>query len=129
MKRWNGWGDDTVLYPLHDGPRHFLEDLVGRGTPPRDATFEQVITTVPASRLPAHRLVSDDAADRVRHARGHSLPDWIELRSGRIRAFPDGVAYPSDDVQVRELIRYAGDVGACLRRWDQRSGPHQRAAW
>jgi len=114
MKRWNGWGDDTITYPLHDAPRRFLEELVGRGTPPHDATIDQVVATVPASRLPAHRLVSGDPVTRLRHARGHSLPDWIEIRSGRIKAFPDSVAYPTSDAEVRDLMRYAEQVGACL---------------
>ncbi len=109
MRRWNGWGDDTITYPLLDGPRHFLEELVGPGTPPRDATLQEVVATVPPSRLPAHPLISDDAVDRVRHARGQSLPDWIAVRSGRISVFPDGVAYPTTDTVVRELIRYAMD--------------------
>lgn len=114
MRRWNGWGDDTVTYPLHDGPRQFLEGLVGPGTAPRDATLEAALAAVPPSRLPAHPLVSDDPADRVRHARGQSLPDWIALRSGRIPDFPDGVAYPTTDAEVRDLMRYAGESGACI---------------
>ena len=114
MRRWNGWGDDTVTYPLHEGPRQFLEGLVGPGTPPRDATLEEVVATVPPSRLPPHKLVSDDPVARVRHARGQSLPDWIAVRSGQIPAFPDGVAHPVTDSQVRDLIHYAGEVGASL---------------
>ena len=112
MRRWNGWGDDTITYPLHDAPRRFLEELVGPGTPPRDAGFEEVVTAVPPSQLPAHPLVSGEPGDRVRHARGQSLPDWIALRSGRVAAFPDGVAYPTTDAEVRALLRYAGEVGA-----------------
>lgn len=112
MRRWNGWGDDAVVYPLHEGPRRFLAELVGAGTPPEDATLEEVLAMVPESRLPAHPLISYDATERLRHARGQSLPDWIALRSGRIESFPDGVAYPSTDEQVRGLIRYGGEVGA-----------------
>jgi alkyldihydroxyacetonephosphate synthase len=51
---------------------------------------------------------------RVRHARGQSLPDWIALRSGRVGAFPDGVAYPTDEDEVRDLLRYAVEAGARL---------------
>jgi alkyldihydroxyacetonephosphate synthase len=50
----------------------------------------------------------------VYHARGQSSPDWIALRSGRIPAFPDGVAYPTDETQVRQLLEYANSVGARL---------------
>jgi alkyldihydroxyacetonephosphate synthase len=111
MRRWNGWGDDTVIYPLHEGPRCFLEALVGPGTPPQDATLEEVAAAVPPSRLPMHPLISDDPVDRVRHARGQSLPDWIALRGGRLTSFPDGVAYPTTDAEVHSLIRYARQAG------------------
>jgi alkyldihydroxyacetonephosphate synthase len=114
MRRWNGWGDDAVDYPLYEGPLRFLEALVGAGTPPHDATLEEVVAMVPPSRLSRHPLMSDDPAERVRHARGQSLPDWIALRSGQELVFPDGVAYPTSDADVRDLIRYAGDVDAHL---------------
>jgi alkyldihydroxyacetonephosphate synthase len=114
MRRWNGWGDEYVTYALHEGPRRYLEMLVGPGIPPRDASLEEVLASVPASRLPHHPLVSDDALDRVRHARGQSLPDWIALRSGYLEHFADGVAYPTSSTEVRELISYAGRVGARL---------------
>jgi alkyldihydroxyacetonephosphate synthase len=114
MRRWNGWGDDTTTYPLHGPAAHLLEDWVGPPVPPRDATFEQVIASVPASRLPEHPLISTDPAERARHARGQSLPDWIALRSGHVPVFPDGVAYPTADTEVRDLIRYAGANGVRL---------------
>jgi alkyldihydroxyacetonephosphate synthase len=112
MRRWNGWGDDTISYPLHAAPRQYLTELVGPGTPPRDATLEEVMATVPASRLPPHELISDDPVERMRHSRGQSLPDWIALRSGRIPIFPDGVAWPTTDTEVRDLLRYGRDAGA-----------------
>ncbi len=114
MRRWNGWGDDTIDYPLHEGPLAFLEALVGPGTPPRDATLAEVVATVPDSRLPAHPLISTDAEARVRHARGQSLPDWIAMRSGQGIVFPDGVAYPGTDAEVRDLIGYALEAGVRL---------------
>ncbi len=112
MRRWNGWGDDTITYPLHAAPRQYLTELVGPGTPPRDATLEEVVATVAPSRLPPHELVVDDPVERIRHARGQSLPDWIDLRSGRIVTLPDGVAWPTTDAEVRDLLRYAGEVEA-----------------
>ncbi len=107
MRRWNGWGDDTITYPMPASAARFLKALVGPGQPPCDATLEKVAARVPSSRLPVHPLIVDAPVDRVRHARGQSLPDWIALRSGDIAAFPDGVAYPTTAEQVRELIAYA----------------------
>jgi len=114
MRRWNGWGDDSIDYPLSENAGAFLEELVGPGAPPRDATFDEVVAGVPPGRLPPHPLVSADPAERVRHARGQSLPDWVALRSGRIPALPDGVAYPTTEAEVHALLRYTADVGAHL---------------
>ena len=114
MRRWNGWGDETTDYPLHAGPARFVRDVIGPGTSPRDADFEDVLAGVPSSRLAAHPLVSTDPAQRVLHARGQSFPDWVALRSGRIGTVPDGVAFPASSAEVRDLIHYAADSGARL---------------
>ncbi|HSJ58201.1 MAG TPA: FAD-binding oxidoreductase [Anaerolineae bacterium] len=114
MRRWNGWGDEAVESHLPENARRFLEALVGPGERPDDATFDQVVAQVPPSRLPDHGLISIDPADRVRHARGQSLPDWIALRSGQIGAFPDGVAYPTTDEDVRALLDWAQKTGTHL---------------
>jgi alkyldihydroxyacetonephosphate synthase len=114
VRRWNGWGDDAESYPLPETAGPFLTAAVGPATPPRDARFADVALRVPPARLPAHRLVSTDAALRVRHARGQSLPDWIALRSGRLGALPDGVATPTSGAEVRELMAFAAETGARL---------------
>ncbi len=114
MRRWNGWGDDTVTYPLSSSAALFLQEAVGAATPPCDITLDEVVALVPPSSLPAQPMVNTDPVQRVCHARGQSLPDWIAVRSGRVPAFPDGVAYPSTNAQVRELFSYAAGVGAQL---------------
>ena len=114
MRRWNGWGDDTYIYPLKGVAAAFLKRVVGPGTPPLDVSLDTVAASVPNSRLPAHPLVNTNPEQRVRHARGQSLPDWIAMRGGHALTFPDGVAYPSTDGQVRELIAYAVGAGARL---------------
>jgi alkyldihydroxyacetonephosphate synthase len=112
MRRWNGWGDARVAMDLPASASTLLATLVGPGRPPRDAAVEDVVSGVPPSRLPRHRLVETDPEVRVRHARGQSLPDWVALRSGRLGAVPDGVAFPSDAAEVRELLRFARAAGA-----------------
>ncbi len=114
MRRWNGWGDDGVRYPLPGSAIRFLEQRLGAGTRPREAALPEVAARVRSSRLPAHPLVTTDAVERVRHARGQSLPDWLALRSGRVDTFPDGVAYPLTADDVCGLLRYAAEVGARL---------------
>lgn len=114
MRRWNGWGDDGVIFPLEEAGRSFLESALGPGTAPRDAAFEDTLSRVPSSRLPTRRLVVTGAEERLRHARGQSFPDWVALRSGHISAFPDGVAHPATEEEVRELVALCAQEGIRL---------------
>ena len=114
MRRWNGWGDETVDYPVPPGVLSWLEDQIGPASPPQDATLVQVIRSVPEPRIPHHALIKADPEDRVRHARGQSFPDWVAMRSGRIGAFPEGVAYPQDAADAEELYAFARQRGAVL---------------
>jgi alkyldihydroxyacetonephosphate synthase len=111
MKRWNGWGDEATNYPLPDSAAHYLAGLIGGQLHLEDANLEQTLQAVPPSRLPPHPLISTDPEERLRHARGQSLADWIALHSGQIGAFPDGVAYPLSGEQVRDLLEYARKTG------------------
>jgi alkyldihydroxyacetonephosphate synthase len=114
MRRWNGWGDEATTYPLLESAGRFLEAKVGKGPSSPDVAFERVLVAVPPSRLTPFLHLSLDPADRLFHARGQSLADWVALRHGRIEAFPDGVAYPASDEDVRELFAYARRSSARL---------------
>lgn len=107
MRRWNGWGDESTDFPLKPSAQRFLADMIGPGRRLADASLQEVMAKVPPSRLPHHPLIVTDAETRVRHARGQSLPDWLALRSGEFGVFPDGVAFPVNALQVRELLHYA----------------------
>ncbi len=110
VRRWNGWVDEDATLPaVAPGALRLLEAEIGVGTTPRDATLAEVIASVPASRL-ADGDWSTDPVDRIRHARGQSLPDWVALRSGRLGRVPDAVARPAGSDEVRELF------GAAARR-------------
>jgi alkyldihydroxyacetonephosphate synthase len=107
MKRWNGWGDTTISYPLHAQAEQFLVERIGPLKPTTSTPLADVLTAVPLSHLPDHPLIDSSAETRLRHARGQSFPDWVALRSGQIPAFPDGVAFPTTDQQVRDLLNFA----------------------
>ncbi|MBQ5962490.1 FAD-binding oxidoreductase [Massilia sp. ZL223] len=107
MRRWNGWGEESIEMELGAEARAFLAQRVGKGTPPSDASFEQACAALPPGRLPAHPLIDASAPTRVLHALGQSLPDWLRLRHGRIGKAPDGVAFPESAEQVRELLDFA----------------------
>lgn len=106
MRRWNGWGDEANDFPLKPDGLAFVRARLGEAAPLPDAPLAAVLATVPASRLPPHPLVSTDPETRLRHARGQSLPDWLAMRAGDFGVFPDGVAFPQDTRQVRELLDF-----------------------
>jgi alkyldihydroxyacetonephosphate synthase len=68
----------------------YLHKTIGRGTPAPDARLEDVLASVPPSRLWDNPWISTDPGERLLHARGQSLPDWVALRSGQIGTVPDG---------------------------------------
>ncbi|MBL8923771.1 MAG: FAD-binding oxidoreductase [Myxococcaceae bacterium] len=117
MKRWNGWGDDSHTYPVPERAKTALAEWVGPPEPPEDASLASVLATVPKSRLSGASFLSFDAEDRLRHARGQSLPDWVALRSGRIGTFPDAVAFPESSDDVRSLIDWARRTNTRLIPW------------
>lgn len=114
MRRWNGWGEEKVNYPLPESAVHFISELIGPGQPPQDATFEDVLKGVPKSQLTKHPSVNTTTKQRLLHARGQSLPDWIALRCGEIRQFPDGVLFPESDEDVQDCIHWASKNGIIL---------------
>jgi len=106
-RRWNGWGDESHDYVVPKSAASFLQQRIGATTPLPDATLQDVLRTIPATRLPDHPLVVSSERDRLMHARGQSLGDWLRMRSGRFEVFPDGVAHPTSGEQVRSLLEYA----------------------
>jgi alkyldihydroxyacetonephosphate synthase len=107
MRQWNSWGDSQTKMAVNAKASQFLANLLGQASPLVDATLADVMAKVPTSRLPQHPLIAIDAENRVRHARGQSLSDWLAWRSGNIPVFPDGVAFPNNSQQVAELLALA----------------------
>lgn len=114
MRRWNGWGDDSISVPLPKAALTYLHERAGAGTLPNDAALAQVVSTVPPSRLPADPRIDTNPETRIRHARGQSLPDWLALRFGQIDRVPDGVAFPRSSQDVADLLSYAKRCGASV---------------
>lgn len=113
MRRWNGWGDDQFNLDIPEGGQEFLESRIGKAKALNDVSLDDVCAVVPESRLPGDpridSLIDTSAEARVRHARGQSLADWLALRGGHIGTFPDGVAFPNTNTDVRALLQYASD--------------------
>lgn len=111
MRRWNGWGERGVQYDAPPSAVEHLQSIIGDGVTAPDAHFDDVVARVPPARLELGGG-DIDPADRVLHARGQSLPDWVALRTGRIDTFPDAVAHPTTEDEVRELLALARSRGA-----------------
>ncbi|MBN6774511.1 FAD-binding oxidoreductase [Pseudomonas granadensis] len=114
MRRWNGWGDATTVVELPAQGASFLVQRVGEGCALPDASLDTALARVPASRLPAHALYSIDAHERLLHARGQSLPDWLALREGTLGVYPDAVAFPETAADIRQLLKLAEEQDVCL---------------
>ena len=115
MRRWNGWGEESVEYPLSASAADYIAGRVGPGVPQKDARLDEV--KVPGSRLPDHPLVSKEGEDRVRHSRGQNFADLVALRSGEIGEITDGVGLPEREEEVAELLAYAHRCGARVIPW------------
>ncbi len=107
MKRWNGWGDDSITMDLPPNGLDYLIGVCGRARALSDAGFHDTCNRIAVSRLPGHELVYTDAPTRLLHARGQSIPDMLALRSGRPGRVPDGVAFPETRAEVAELLEWA----------------------
>jgi alkyldihydroxyacetonephosphate synthase len=111
MRRWNGWGDDHVTYPLSSSSTEFLEQRVGKGSPQKAVSLQDMLARLPKSHLPKHALISTEPYERLQHARGQSFPNWVEIHSGTLSTHPDGVAYPISQDDVASLIKLANHAG------------------
>jgi alkyldihydroxyacetonephosphate synthase len=112
VRKWNGWADEGRHPTLPAAALRLIEAELGPGRPNPDATLADVVAATAASQFAPSRLVSVDPEDRIRHATGQSLPDWIALRSGRLASVPDAVARPATNHETRELLALASASGA-----------------
>jgi alkyldihydroxyacetonephosphate synthase len=126
--KWWGWGEEDVAFTHDDKPGFgpFIREALGidvERTSARPPAFRDL--DVPEPQLEdglraaleqavgdAH--VSDDAHDRVVHARGKSLRDLVRQRRGELGRIPDVVVRPGDEGAVAGIIRAALDADAVV---------------
>jgi alkyldihydroxyacetonephosphate synthase len=108
--RWNGWGEESESMSLPPSGSSFLTSKVGESKPLPSASWEEALARVPASRIEIeHPLISVKPEDRLVHARGQSLPDWLAKKSGELERFPDAMAFPESREEVAELMALASE--------------------
>jgi len=114
MRRWNGWGDDTINFAIPQSAISFLESKIGRSITPNDISLKTIIKSVPESRLPDFALLNKTQEERLKHAAGQSLADWIALRGGGIKFFPDAVAFPYNEKDITEIFNFAEQTDSII---------------
>ena len=114
MKRWNGWGYQKIDMPVPKTASPLLGRLAGEARPREDVSLEQVVAKISDSRLKESELWSLDSEVRLRHARGQSLSDWLQLRFGTVDSFPDAVAFPADSEQLESVLELAREAEALV---------------
>lgn len=109
--RWNGWGNVSINKKVSPHGAKLIKSHIGKTNKLKSVSLQQVLKTVPKSRLPAEltdlNMVSTDQEVRLRHARGQSFPDWIAMHGGDFEVFPDGVAFPESTDDVEQLLKLA----------------------
>ncbi|MBY5993910.1 FAD-binding oxidoreductase [Ferrimonas balearica] len=110
-RRWNAWGREGLAPQLPAGALAMLAEQLGPGVPLGEAALAEALARVPTSRLGPNPLWSRDPELRLRHARGQSLPDWLALKSGQLGHYPDAVAQPDNEDQLRALLDTARTQG------------------
>ena len=111
--RWNGWGNININKKVSAHGAKLIKSHIGKTKKLSSVSLQQVLKTVPKSRLPTAitelKTVSIDQEDRLRHARGQSFPDWIAMHGGDFEVFPDGVAFPESTADVETLLKLASE--------------------
>ena len=126
--KWWGWGEDGVSFSHDDKPgfKPFLGKHLGIDvdkTSARSLAFDELDIPEPQlsddlraalERAVGEEYVSDDALDRIVHARGKSLRDLVRQRRGDLGRVPDLVVRPGDETAVVEILSAALEADAVV---------------
>ena len=112
MLRWNGYGEETIRYPLSDSASAYFGQILGAAKRPPDIRRESLTIPPPYPFSNPHPLLQSDDETRLRHALGQSFPDLAAKRFGMFPRFPDAVAFPQCDQDVCDLLAWARRAGA-----------------
>jgi alkyldihydroxyacetonephosphate synthase len=111
---WRGWGDPTQAAPLPESLRRLLHDALGvregdaapaaPNVALAPARLDRRVALELAGIVGADGVYADDES-RLRHARGRSTPDLLELRGPGPISAPDLVLAPDSHDQVMTLLQ------------------------
>ena len=126
--KWWGWGDEDVAFSHEDKPglRPFIQQHLGldvsRPTEPsKDFSALEIPAPVLSDGLRqaltdavGAQHVTDDALERVVHARGKSFRDLVRQRRGDLSRVPDVVVRPGSEDEVTGVLQAALAADAVL---------------
>jgi alkyldihydroxyacetonephosphate synthase len=95
---------------LPNSAGEFLQQTLAEGIVLNESSLADVMAKVPKSKLSQHNIlptITLDKEQRVRHAKGQSLPDWLAMHSGDISVFPDGVCFPNNQQEIQDILTFA----------------------
>ncbi len=107
MRRWNGWGEERVTYPVHEPALEFLREKVGPSASLSSVPLEKLLSRVGEGRIRAFPHSTGDPFQRLIHSFGQSFPDWLRFRMGLGFRTPDLVAFPQKEEDVLEVVEAA----------------------
>lgn len=114
------WGTPVHPVELSDVALAFLTETLGEpqptpARPPADVAIpDPQLDTAALAELAdivGAGGVSTSGADRLGHATGCSLTDYLKLRAAHPDSIPDAVLRPSDHQQVRDLLAHCSERG------------------
>lgn len=116
-RRLGGWGFEGETYLPSPQMRAWLEQHIGTSSPYPAMDLSRVAAPVPRAlpELPGPR--SDDALDRLTHARGQGLTDLLRLRSATVPALPDTVLRPQTVAEVESILHRCAAAGVQVIPW------------
>ena len=104
MRRWNGWGEEGVSYPVNKHAERFIIKRIGKGVKNREISKTSLLDAVGTPKIKEFPFSTTDKFDRLIHSFGQSFPDWLKFKMGLEFNVPDLVCYPENEDDLRVII-------------------------
>lgn len=104
MKRWNGWGDEKVVYPVSRHAEKFIRKKIGEGVKSKSISEALLLSRVNEPKIKEFPFSTDDKFERLTHSFGQSFPDWIKFKMGLEFNVPDLVCYPRNENDLKVIV-------------------------
>lgn len=125
--KWHGWGDNNILFPMHEKPTlwPWIRGKVGMKEERKTPALDKAQVAMPPPKLNApfvsalkaalasDQLTTDDD-ERLHRVYGKSYPNLFEVRRGRIRQAPDMIVFPRGHDDVVKIIALASEHDVCV---------------